>query len=199
MAYFSGTPIFFHNKAILHISKGVPIWHFCRYADTPILVIADMPILPIFAYARISYNWLDLHCSILVSAYKYNVYSMNLPRGFGLTCYLLILVGRFLQISESILSTVLLDIWVPILLSYLAAWPRRQPAITSCKHLLLVISPTLNKSDHLGTTQRDLVTWRSIPPPIYRGGLYTHDTKKGKLIFSWYLPKSMSTHHRALA
>ena len=53
------------------ISKGVPIWHFCRYADTPILVIADMPILPIFAYARISYNWLDLHCSILVSAYKY--------------------------------------------------------------------------------------------------------------------------------
>ena len=22
-----------------------PIWHFCRYADTPILVIADMPIL----------------------------------------------------------------------------------------------------------------------------------------------------------
>ena len=30
--------------------KGVPIWDFCRYADTPILVIADMPILPIFSY-----------------------------------------------------------------------------------------------------------------------------------------------------
>ena len=29
--------------------KGVPIWHFCRYADTLILVIADMPILPIFS------------------------------------------------------------------------------------------------------------------------------------------------------
>ncbi len=35
--------------------KGVPMWHFCRYADTPILVIADMPILPIFSYERISY------------------------------------------------------------------------------------------------------------------------------------------------
>ncbi len=30
------------------ITKGVPIWQFCRYADTPILMVADMPILPIF-------------------------------------------------------------------------------------------------------------------------------------------------------
>ncbi len=31
-------------------TKGMPIWHFGRYVDTLILVIADMPILPIFSY-----------------------------------------------------------------------------------------------------------------------------------------------------
>ncbi len=33
-------------------SKGVPIGQFCQYADTPILMVADMPILLIFSGFR---------------------------------------------------------------------------------------------------------------------------------------------------
>ncbi len=37
------TSIEFHWE-VSNYCKGVPILDFCRYADTPILVIADMPI-----------------------------------------------------------------------------------------------------------------------------------------------------------
>ena len=87
-----------HTRSIMSIALSLLFSNLllsdisdCRYAD-------------ICIYAKISYNWLDLHCSILVPAYKYNVYSMNLPNGFGTKCYLLLLVGRFLQMSESILT-----------------------------------------------------------------------------------------------
>ncbi len=40
-------------------SKGVPIWHFCRYADTLTLVVANMPILPIFSYWKSPYMFAD--------------------------------------------------------------------------------------------------------------------------------------------
>ncbi len=46
-------------------TKGVPIWQFCRYADTPILVIADMPILPIFSRFRSTEKGVDSDAKIL--------------------------------------------------------------------------------------------------------------------------------------
>ncbi len=55
-AYFSFTG---KGNNVLNI-KGVPIFHFCRYADTPILVIADMPILPIFSGFRFTEKGVDL-------------------------------------------------------------------------------------------------------------------------------------------
>ena len=43
----------------MSVCKGVPIWLFCRYADTPILMVADMPILPIFSVFRFIEKWVD--------------------------------------------------------------------------------------------------------------------------------------------
>ncbi len=40
-------------------SKDLPIWHICRYADTPVLVIADMPILPIFSRFKFTEKGVD--------------------------------------------------------------------------------------------------------------------------------------------
>ncbi len=45
-----------------------------------------------------------------------------------------------------------------------------------CRKLWSLI--TLNNSDHSATTQRDLVVWRSIPPPIYLGELYFQVTQR---------------------
>ncbi len=41
-----------------------------------------------------------------------------------------------------------------------------------CRKLWSLI--TLTNREHSGTTQRDLVTWRSIPPPIYPGDYIYH-------------------------
>ena len=46
--------------------KGMPMWHFCWYADTLILIIADMPI---FSYERIPPN--DYIQISAISALKY--------------------------------------------------------------------------------------------------------------------------------
>ena len=58
-------------------TKGVPIWHFCRYADTPILVIADMSILPIFSYERISYvtDWIYSLFTIFAEWFLANIFT----------------------------------------------------------------------------------------------------------------------------
>ena len=57
------------------ISKGMLIWHFFRYADTPIFVIADVSI---FSYERISNIGLDMspNTDIQILALK------DVPGGF---------------------------------------------------------------------------------------------------------------------